>query len=78
MHTKITRTQFEDCLKLYFEQMQSGLFDRIKGTIGGAWQVIIDDMYRKEAERISPSSLAVIGECAELIVGVAKELKTNA
>lgn len=76
--TTITKAQFEECLETYFEKIQAGTFARVKQEIGGVWSVIIDDMYRQNAERINPKNLVeIIGDCAEIIVGTVKELKTK-
>jgi len=47
MPSKITRTQFEECLEVSFEQMQPGLFNKVKQEIDGAWTVTMMIYTRK-------------------------------
>jgi hypothetical protein len=77
-HTTITREQFEECLQLYFERVSVGTFVKVKGEIGGAWPVIIDDMYKNYAGRFNSDKLIkMIGDCAESLVAIIKRLKTE-
>jgi hypothetical protein len=75
-HTTITRVQFEDCLQTCFDVAGPGTFAKVKAAVGGAWTVVIDDMYRENAERINPKNvMEVITECANTILGTLKKLK---
>ena len=50
-------------------------FATVKTAIGGAWVVVIDEMYNDYAARITPDNLMkMMAECAELLLGTLKGL----
>jgi len=71
----IKREEFENCLETYFEKVRPGSFATVKTAIGGAWVVVIDEMYNDYAARITPDNLMkMMAECAELLLGTLKAL----
>ena len=66
----IKREEFENCLETYFEKVRPGSFATVKTAIGGAWVVVIDEMYNDYAARITPDNLMkMMAECAEIASG---------
>jgi hypothetical protein len=74
-YTTIKPEEFENCLEMYFEKARPGSFATVKTAIGGAWAVVIDEMYNDYAARINPDNLTkMMAECAELLLGTLKAL----
>jgi hypothetical protein len=79
-----TREEFEESLRLYFEQVDKyahrrgsewvDTFGKLKNKIGGVWEVIIDDMHKQHAERMTPkNAMDVIHECGMILAKVAEK-----
>ena len=70
----VTRKRFERLLLRRLDQHRVGAAREAKRLIGGAWRTIIDDMYKKNAERLSAEQ-GVVAECADAIVRLMKSLR---
>jgi hypothetical protein len=46
-----------------------------KRLIGGAWQTIINDMYKKNSARFSANDPAAVTSCADAILRLMKSLR---
>ena len=68
------RELFERLLLRRLDQHRTGAAREAKQLIGGAWRTIIDDMYKKNAERLSAEQ-GVVAECADAIVRLMKNLR---
>jgi hypothetical protein len=74
-YNTIKPEEFENRLEMYFEKVRPGSFATVKTAIGGAWAVVIDEMYNDYAARINPDNLMkMMAECAELLLGTLKAL----
>ena len=71
---QISRARFETLLQLRLDKVRVGTARNAKRLIGGAWRTIIDDMYKKNAERLSAEQ-GVVAECADAIVRLMKSLR---
>jgi hypothetical protein len=73
---RMNRGQFERLLVRRLDRVRVGSAQRAKRLIGGAWRAIIDDMYERNAERLSANEFAsVVTECADAIVHLMKSIK---
>ena len=70
----VNRKRFERLLLRRLDQHRVGTAREAKRLIGGAWRTIIDDMYKKNAERLSAEQ-GVVAECADAIVRLMKSLR---
>ena len=76
MYRQISRARFEYVLLLCLEKARLGTSTKAKRVIGGAWRQLIDDMYQKNAERLSASQFGpVVTECADAIIHMMKSVK---
>ena len=76
MYKKISRAQFETLLLRRIDKLRVGTARRAKQRIGGAWRTIIDDMHKRNAERLSANQLPlVLNECAQAIVDLMNCIK---
>ena len=74
---QISRTRFERLLQLRLDKVRVGTARNAKRLIGGAWRTIIDDMYKRNVERLSANAFAsVLTECADAIIHLSKNIKT--
>jgi hypothetical protein len=74
-YNTIKLEEFENCLEMYFEKVRPGSFATVKAAIGGAWAVVIHEMYNDDAARINPDNLMkMMAECAELLLGTLEAL----
>jgi hypothetical protein len=72
----LTRVQFERHLSNHLDKLDPGLAGRARRNIGIAWRVIIDDMYKKHAERLTfASAMELTAECGEAILQLLKSVK---
>jgi hypothetical protein len=58
----VNRERFELLLLRRLDQHRVGTAREAKRLIGGAWRTIINDMYKKNAERLSAEQ-GVVAEC---------------
>jgi hypothetical protein len=70
-----SRERFERLLLRRLDQRRAGTAREAKRLIGGAWRIIIDDMYKKNAQRLSVEQ-GVVAECADAIVRLMKSLRS--
>jgi hypothetical protein len=72
----VNRKWFEILLlrRLAHDHHRAGTARKAKRLIGGAWRTIIDDMYKKNAERLCAEP-GVVAECAHAIVRLMKNLR---
>ena len=70
----INRKWFEILLQRRLDRHQVGTARKAKRLIGGAWRTIIDDMYEKNAERLSVEQ-GEVAECADAIMRLMKNLR---
>jgi len=70
----VNRERFERLLLRRLDQHRVGTAWEAKRLIGGAWRTIIDDMYKKNAERLSAEQ-GVVAECTDAIVRLMKSLR---
>jgi hypothetical protein len=76
MDGAISRARFEKLLMLCLERVRVGSSQKAKLLIGAAWTPIVNDMYKRNAERLSANQFAqVLTECAATIVDLLKNLK---
>jgi len=69
VYGEISRVRFERLLVLCLDKVRVGAPHRAKRRIGAAWKTIIDDMYKRNAERLTKNQFApVLTECADAIV----------
>ena len=74
---QISRVRFERLLELRLDKVRVGTARNAKRLIGGAWRTIIDDMYKRNVERLSANAFAsVLTECADAIIHLSKNIKT--
>ena len=73
---QISRTRFERLLELRLDKVRVGTARNAKRIIGAAWRTIIDDMYKRNVERLSANGFAsVLTECADAIIHLTKSIK---
>ena len=73
---QISRTRFERLLLLRLDKVRVGTGQNVKRLIGSAWRTIIDEMYARNAERLSVNEFGpAVTECADAIFHVTKSLK---
>jgi hypothetical protein len=71
----VNRERFERLLLRRLDQHRVGTAREAKRLIGGAWQTIINDMYKKNAARFSANDPAAVTSCADAILRLVKSLR---
>jgi hypothetical protein len=70
----VNRERFERLLLRRLDQHRVGTAREAKRLIGAPWRTIIDDMYKKNAERLAAEQ-GVVAECADAIMRLMNSLR---
>ncbi len=71
----VSRAEFEGLLRLRLDKVQAGTFLKAKRQTGGAWQIIVDNLYERNAERLAANEFAAVSaECADAILRLLRNL----